>query len=126
MLAALRPDVTYPGDPGAVIHARERRACTVSTPHEKDTVWLPEATRQGWLIITRDRHIERRPAEIAAVFDHGAQALSGPEARGTFEQLEVVMCQWRAIEALYLQPGPYIYRATRTTLEPVALEGTPL
>jgi hypothetical protein len=65
----------------------------VPTPHEKDTVWLPEATRQGWLIITRDRHIERRPAEIAAVLDFGARLVA-----------------------------LFIYRATRTTLETVPLE----
>ena len=44
VLAALRPDVTYPGDPGGVIHARQRPPCTVPTPHEKDTVWLRSGT----------------------------------------------------------------------------------
>jgi hypothetical protein len=41
VLAALRADVTYPGDPGAVIHKRERPPCPVATPHAKDTEWIP-------------------------------------------------------------------------------------
>ncbi len=64
ILADLRPDVTYPGDPGKVIHKRQRPACPVSTPAVKDRIWIPEVARRGWLIITRDRHIQehRRPA----------------------------------------------------------------
>jgi hypothetical protein len=48
-------------------------------------------------------------------------ALSAPEARTTWEQLEVVMSQWRAIEALVDQEGPLLRLATRTSLRPVAL-----
>ncbi len=48
-------------------------------------------------------------------------ALSAPEARATWEQLEVVMRQWRAIEALVDQEGPFLRVATRTSLRPVPL-----
>lgn len=47
--------------------------------------------------------------------------LSGRETTGTWAQLEIVMSQWRAIEALLDQPGPYVYTATRTTLRRVGL-----
>jgi hypothetical protein len=123
VLASLRPDVTYPGDPGAIIHKRHRPPCPVTTPATPDPQWIAEVARNGWLIITRDRHIQDHRAEIAAVRDHSARmvALSGDDARGTFEQLEVVMCQWRAIERLQPNSGPFIYTATRTTLRPVSL-----
>jgi hypothetical protein len=49
-------------------------------------------------------------------------ALSGPEAGGTFNQLEIVMSQWRAVCRLQLRPGPFIYTATRTVLRSVALD----
>lgn len=39
--------------------------------------------------------------------------LVGDEAIGTWAQLEVIMTQWRRIEAL--QAGPYIYTASRTS-----------
>jgi PIN domain-containing protein len=124
VLASLRPDVTYPGDPGAVIHKRQRPPCPVATPDVKDEEWIPAVTRRGWLIVTRDRHIQDHRREIEAVREHGARmvALSGAEARSVFEQLEVVMCQWRSIERLLPEPGPFIYTATRSTFKAVGLD----
>ena len=48
-------------------------------------------------------------------------ALAGDEARGTWQQLEVFMRQWRAIEALATRRGPFIYTATRSALKAVDL-----
>jgi hypothetical protein len=42
-------------------------------------------------------------------------ALSSAEAKTTWAQLEIFMSQWRAIERLTEEPGPFIYAATRTT-----------
>lgn len=48
ILASLRDDVTYPGDPGAVIHRRQRPPCPVTSPDVLDTDWIPEmAGRDG-------------------------------------------------------------------------------
>ena len=38
VVAALRYDATYPGDPGATINKRIRPACPVTTPAVKDEV----------------------------------------------------------------------------------------
>ena len=122
VLVQLRSDVTFPGDPGGTVHRRTRPACPVQSPAVPDPVWIPEVASRGWLIITRDANIARRPAELNAVRDSGARmvALRGAEAGGTWDQLEVLLCQWRAIEAL-TRAGPWIYRATRTALRAVAL-----
>jgi hypothetical protein len=124
VLAALRADVTYPGDPGAVIKGRVRPACPVVTPATPDPEWIPAVTRRRWLIVTRDRQIRHHRAEIGAARTYGARlvALSGEEAQGTFAQLEIVMCQWRAIEKLLDLDGPFIYTATRTRLDQVDLD----
>jgi PIN domain-containing protein len=124
VVAALRHDVTYPGDQGATINRRVRRACPITTPALKDEVWIPEVAKRGWLIITRDRHIQDHPAEIAAVRDHGAKmvALSAPDAVSVWNQLEVVMSNWRRFEDLTSQPGPFIWRASRTSLGKVKLD----
>ena len=55
--------------------------------------------------------------------DHGARmiALAGNEAVGTWAQLEVLLCQWRAIERTLDEPGPFIYSATRSRLRRVSL-----
>jgi hypothetical protein len=122
-VAELRSDATYPGDPGAVVHRRRRPPCPVTSTTTLDTVWIPEVARRGWLIITRDSRIQHHRAELAAVREHGARlvALAGDEAVGVWNQLEVLMCRWRAIEALLVEPAPFVYRATRTTLKAVQI-----
>lgn len=123
VVAGLRSDVTYPGDRGATIHRRTRPACPVTTPAVPDEVWIPEVAHRGWLIITRDRHIQDHPAEIAAVRDHDAKmvALSAADAGSVWNQLEVVMTNWRRFEHLASQLGPFIWRATRSGLGKVNL-----
>jgi hypothetical protein len=42
ILASLRNDVTYPSDPGALIHKRQRPACPITSADVLDTDWIPE------------------------------------------------------------------------------------
>ncbi|HEX4723984.1 MAG TPA: hypothetical protein VH333_15815 [Pseudonocardiaceae bacterium] len=96
-------------------------------PHHQSAVldcdWLPRVAAENWLIISRDRHIQGHTAEIAAVREHGARmiTLSGDQAKTKFAQLEIVMCQWRAIERHLEEPGPFICRATRSGLREIEL-----
>jgi hypothetical protein len=46
VVAALRYDATYPGDPGATINKRVRPACPVTTRAVKDDVWIPEVAKR--------------------------------------------------------------------------------
>jgi hypothetical protein len=123
LVASLRPDVTYPGDPGQVLHKRSRPPCPVTDTSTADDVWIPRIAAAGMVIITRDSRIQRRPAELNAVREHGARlvALAGEETSGTWSQLEVVMVNWRRLEALTERTGPFVYRATRTRLVAVPL-----
>jgi hypothetical protein len=57
VLADLRNDVTYPGDPGAVIHKRQRAPCPITSADVLDTDWIPLVAARGWLILTRDSMI---------------------------------------------------------------------
>lgn len=127
VLAKVRIDVTFPGDLGDTFHKKERPPCPIGEPSVKDTEWIPEVADRGWLIITRDGNIRAHRQEIALVRQHRARmvALSTEHARGTFSQLEIVMCQWRQIERLADEPGPFIYVATRTALRPVSLNDSP-
>lgn len=122
-IASLRPDATYPGDPGGVVHRQLRPPCPIDSPSAKDSVWIPRVAELGWLIITRDARIQEHRAEVDAVRRSGARmiALGGREARGTFDQLEVLMSQWRAVEGCLNESGPFIYAASRTTFRPIAL-----
>lgn len=124
VLVTLRSDVTYPGDLGGTLHRRTRPPCPVTKPRTLDAVWIPVTAQHGWLAITRDRHIQQNIAEIRAVRDSGARmvALAGKDAGNTWQQLEVLMCQWREIERLLDEAGPFVYSATRTSLHPVPLD----
>lgn len=122
LLVQVRPDVTYPGDPGGVLHKRRRPPCQLAVG-TLDKDWIPEVAAQGWLIITRDSAIQGHSREIGAMFEHGARmvALASSDAKGKFDQLEVFMTNWRKIERCTMEPGPFIYVATRTTFRPIDL-----
>lgn len=115
VLGPLRADITYPGDPGAVVHKRQRPPCPITDRAMLDAVWIPQVAAHNWIIVTRDSRIQLRPAEVAAVRDHGARmvALGGDDARTVWAQLELFMTQWRRIEHCLEEDGPFIYTATR-------------
>lgn len=116
LVCQVRPDCTYPGDPGGCVQRRERPPCPVGSPATKDPEWIRLVASRGWLIITRDHRIQDRRAEIGAVRDSGAKMvnLGSADAGTTWRQMEVLMTRWREIDALPEQPGPFIYVASRT------------
>src|SRR4051812_23148130 len=94
VLAQIRVDVTYPGEPGGMGRDRKLRPpCPVTSTDVRDVDWIPIVAAEGWLIITRDSRIRRRPLELAAVVDHGARmvALSARQPLRTFDELELLL-----------------------------------
>lgn len=79
---------------------------------------------QGWVIITRDRHLQHRPAERQAIIGQKARfvRLDGRHELSKWDQLEIVICQWRRIEEELRQPGPWLFVASRTGLQRQALD----
>ena len=121
VMVGLRWDVTYPGDLGGTVKRHTRPPCPITRTDIDDDDWIPIVAAQGWGIISRDTRIERRPAEVAAVKDNGAKlfAITSEEKLDTWRQLEVLMCNWRAIDRLAETPGPFIYRVARTAMSRV-------
>ncbi len=107
-----------------MVHRRQRPPCPITDAATADDVWIPEVASRRWLIITRDRRIAEHRAEVDAVRRSGARlvALAGREAKGTWAQLEVFMCQWRRIEQTWAETAPFIYLATRTAFVSVPLD----
>lgn len=99
-----------------MIHGRARPPCPITSTGTLDPIWIPQVAAASWTIITRDKKIERKPAERQAVLDYGAKlfAITSPDNLTKWLQLEVVMSRWRDIEALSAQPGPFIYALTRS------------
>lgn len=123
LLGTLRNDVTYPGDQGAEIHKRQRPPCPVRGPRVLDADWIPVVAERGWLIITRDSKITENRAEITAIRENNAKmvALNQRDAQTKWGQLEVFMTQRRRIDALAVEQGPLIWRASRTTLTAIEI-----
>jgi hypothetical protein len=66
LLGTLRNDITYPSDPGAEVHKRERPPCLITSPAVLDADWIPVVAERGWLIVSRDSRIVENYAEITA------------------------------------------------------------
>ena len=105
------------------MHRRVRPPCPIARG-AKDGEWIPQVAARGWLIVTRDSAIQRHPSLVGSVVASRARmvALSGPEAIGTWAQLEVVMSGWRRPEGLADRPGPFVVTLTRTSTRDVDLD----
>ncbi len=116
-LVLVRGDVTFPGDPGGTVRGVVRPACPVTNTATKDVDWIPVVAGQGWIIITRDKAIRRRPAEAKVVKQESARlfAITSPETLTVWHQLEILLSRWRDIEHLGGTVGPWMYTLTRTT-----------
>lgn len=120
-LVQARYDVTYPGDPGD--RNRGRPSCPVTDPDAKDPVWIPIVGDLGWVVISRDRTISRKPAEVAGVKAHRVRMVVLDTRRdpSTWGELGIVVAQWSNIEELTTTAGPHVALATRTTFRPLPI-----
>ncbi len=91
LVASIRSDVTYPGDPGGEVRRRARPPCVITDTATEDIVWIPRVAREGWSIITRDRRIHGYPAEHAAVVASNAKmfVIASDEQLDVWHQLEI-------------------------------------
>ena len=117
ILANVRTDVTYCGDDGQRKKAKlNLPPCVIQDCDTDDEVWIPEVTRQGLAIITRDIHIGERRSQKDVVLAAGARmfAITTNENLHNWGLLEIVATRWREMEELAQESGPYIYSLTRT------------
>jgi PIN like domain len=124
VLIRVRKDVTYPGDDGKrAVRRWTMPPCVIQATETDDHIWIPTVTREGLAIITRDKHIQSRTAEKDEVLAARARmfAITSEGNLDNWGLLEVVVTQWRALEAAAQQPGPYIYAVTRTALRMIDL-----
>lgn len=82
----------------------------------KDTDWLKEISGRGWSVITRDRAIRRRPAEIEALRQYriGAFFLGGKQL-SRWQLITQIVRAWPLIlEANQAANKPFIFIVNRS------------
>jgi len=81
-----------------------------------DTVWLAEAGRQGWLVLTKDTRIRYHANEIAALLNSGVRAFV-LTARGDLTGAEMAEIFLKALASIKRvaseNPAPFIARIPR-------------
>jgi hypothetical protein len=114
VLGGLRPDTTYPGDPGAEMHKRWRPPCPI-TEGALDLEWLPIVGAEGWLTLSRDRNIQDSFAELSAVREHSVKmvCLTGESAKNKWAQLECMFTYWHRVEPLPERDGPFVFKLSK-------------
>jgi len=95
---------------GLIVHSMadvygEKRAQRLA-----DEVWLRDAGKNDWIVLTKDDAIRRRPAERDALTDAAVRAfcLTTAQLRGA-EQIERFLHNRHRILRQARRPGPYIY-----------------
>lgn len=80
-----------------------------------DVIWIPEVTRRGWVILTKDREIRRNPAELSVLRAANARyvCLSAKNMTGE-QQAECLIQHWRTVESVVIhKPAPLIVAINR-------------
>lgn len=97
----------------------------VFPPTAQDTDWLPVIGEKGWILVTRDKKIRRRPAELAAyrLNGIGGFVLTGKNIEG-WRIVRQLVNRWLKMKELAESTRkPFLYRIppSGSKIEPVPL-----
>lgn len=110
-----RTDVVYPG------HSKLPEV-PLGTP---DLEWMPVVARHGLIVISRDRRIRTRPAELRAYWEFGIRSvwLGAKRDLSPWDQLDLFLKHEARLEreTIKLGGGPWVLAMNATGLRPVAL-----
>lgn len=83
----------------------------------EDVAWLELVGQQGWVAFMKDAEIRRRPAERAAVQQHGVRAFCLTAGSLTADRMAArFINNLDAITEACRQPGPFIYAVHETRI----------
>lgn len=81
-----------------------------------DEVWIAEVGRRGWIVLTKDKAIRRRDAELQAVVDAGVRMFTLSGGNMTGKEMEGVFVANRLKMGRFLKDHlpPFIARVSRS------------
>lgn len=81
-----------------------------------DTVWLAEAGRKGWTVITADKRIMEVPDERQAVLDNEVRCfILSPQPSGSWETVRAFVTMWEKVRLESAFPGPAVWKIDDTS-----------
>jgi len=87
-------------------------------PHDaKDLQWLPDAGREGWLVISRDKKIRSRPGERRAILENhvGCFIIGAKRNLTKWEYLKLLAAMLDEMQRLFHETErPFIYMVHST------------
>lgn len=114
-----RDDILYPGHEHLPEIPRE-------TP---DLEWMPVVARRGLVVVSRDRRIRSRPAELKAYLELGIRSvwIGAKRDLGPQDQLEIFLKHELRLrrEIIKRGPGPWALALSPTGLRPLGLRPHP-
>ena len=89
-----------------------------------DTVWIPEAGKNGWIVISRDENQRRRASEHSALKANGVRVLyvrHSSKQEQLFADAARIIKNWPKIEqwGLYAKPGTLARLTTSDKIEAI-------
>lgn len=110
-----RDDVLYPGHEDLV-------DVPLGTP---DLDWMPVIARRRLIVVTRDRRIRTRPAELRSYWQHGIRSvwIGAKQDLGPRQQVELFLRHEQRLQREITKrgPGPWALAMTPTGVRPLAL-----
>jgi hypothetical protein len=110
-----RDDVLYPGHEDLV-------DVPLGTP---DLDWMPVIARRRLIVVTRDRRIRTRPAELRSYWQHGIRSvwIGAKQDLGPRQQVELFLRHEQRLQRGITKrgPGPWALAMTPTGVRPLAL-----
>lgn len=90
-----------------------------------DTEWIPEVARRELAVISRDKRIRTKPAELALLREHAMRVfwIAGKRDLTTWDYLVRVVRRWDEIERTLTDQGdgPWFVAINENGLRPLAL-----
>lgn len=114
-----RHDVVYPGHPDL----------TEVPLGTADLDWMPAVAARGLVVLTRDRRIRTRPAELRAYWEHGIRSvwLGAKQDLGPRDQLELFLLHEVRLrrEITKRGEGPWALALSPSGIRPIVLRLPP-
>lgn len=73
---------------------------------ESDTTWMAEIAREEMVILTRDKHLRRRPDEIEAIVNSGARVVFVAFSGNMHSYLAALLAGANALQRVFDEQAP--------------------